>query len=85
VRLYWTPALILASLYAVAETWLLATVLQSSDPKEATFGLLIFGLPWSMFGGAFGAYYWLIVPLNVITVYFLVLLARLIYRGFTQP
>jgi hypothetical protein len=82
MRLFVWPVLVVAVAYSALITWLLIHVSRDSDPEAQTAGWIIFGLPWSAIGGFFGRYYWLVVPLNALTLYFGIVLGSTLYRKF---
>ena len=49
------------------------------DPEAVTAGWLIIGAPW-IWTGFLGQRYWLVVPLNGLTLYVLIVLGFTAYR-----
>jgi hypothetical protein len=62
-------ALAVSLVYAALVTWVLIGVSRDGDGEEKAAAWIIFGLPWIL---GCGRYYWLAVPLNAATVYFVV-------------
>ena len=80
MRLFWWPALVLAVVYtAIAALWLLR-ISGTADGEEITAAWLVIGAPW-VYSGVLGTSYWLAVPLNGLTLYFLVLAIFSAYRA----
>jgi len=74
------PALVVATIYTVVATWLLVWLTRNTDGEGATYLWLLIGAPW-IWSGILGGYYWLAVPLNGLTLYFLIVLGFAAYRA----
>jgi hypothetical protein len=69
LRLFSWTALIIASVYTALVTRLLIGISRDGDPEAQTAGWIVFGLPWIL---VCGPYHWFAIPLNAVTLYFLV-------------
>jgi hypothetical protein len=77
LRLFSWTAFVIASVYTALVTWLLIGVSRDGDPESVTAGWAVFGFPWIFL---LGRGYWFAIPLNALTVYFVVVGALAAYR-----
>ena len=80
MRLFWWPALVLALVYTAVAASLLLRISGNADGEEITATWLVIGAPW-IWSGILGTYYWMSVPLNGLTIYFLALTIFSAYRA----
>jgi hypothetical protein len=82
VRWFLRSAFACAVIYSALAAWLLIKVLDTPDGVSASAGVFVVGAPW-IWSGIFGRYYWLAIPMNALTLYFLIVLSVAIYqKGF---
>jgi hypothetical protein len=79
VRWFLRSALACAAIYSALAAWLLIKALDTPDGVSASAGVLVVGAPW-IWSGIFGRYYWLAIPMNAVTLYFLIVLSVAIYQ-----
>jgi hypothetical protein len=79
MRWFLWPAFVLAVVYSALASWLLSVALRGPSGVDASAGLFIVGAPW-IWTGIFGRYYWLAIPMNGLTLYFLIILAVAAYQ-----
>jgi len=81
-RLFSWTALVVASVYAACITWLLIGISHETDGEGGSFGWLIVGFPGIFVVG--GDHRWFAIPLNALTVYFIVLGGRAAFRSVSK-
>ena len=80
MRWFLRSAFACAAIYSALAAWLLIKVIDTPDGESATAGVLVVGAPW-IWSGIFGSNnYWLAIPMNAVTLYFLIVFSVAIYQ-----
>jgi len=75
-RLFSWAALVVASVYAVCITWVLSGT-APTDGEAIAVGWVILAFPWIL---VVRGHPWFAIPLNALTLYFLVLAGHAVFR-----